>query len=314
MHTQNLVPWQHDHVFGQDRTMPGERRTLLIVVITAIMMVVEIIAGLAFGSMALLADGLHMASHATALGITVLAYVCARRWAADKRFAFGTGKINSLAGFGSAVLLGGFAVVMATESTERLFNPVDIAFDQALIVAVVGLLVNGGSAWLLATTPHAHGHSHGHSHGHGDHHHRHDHNLRAAYFHVLADALTSVLAIVALLAAKYTQANWLDPMIGILGALLVARWSYGLLKESGRVLLDRQADETVTEPLRQAIEGTSDDRVSDLHVWSIGHRIFAAEIRIVSDRPETPDHYRSLIPAHLNIVHASVEVHQCPVH
>lgn len=314
MHTQNLVPWQHDHVFGQDRTMPGERRTLLIVVITAIMMVVEIIAGLAFGSMALLADGLHMASHATALGITVLAYVCARRWAADTRFAFGTGKINSLAGFGSAVLLGGFAVVMATESTERLFNPVDIAFDQALIVAVVGLLVNGGSAWLLATTPHAHGHSHGHSHGHGDHHHRHDHNLRAAYFHVLADALTSVLAIVALLAAKYTQANWLDPMIGILGALLVARWSYGLLKESGRVLLDRQADRTVTEPLRQAIEGTSDDRVSDLHVWSIGHRIFAAEIRIVSDSPETPDHYRSLIPAHLNIVHASVEVHRCPVH
>ena len=314
MHTQNLVPWQHDHVFGQDRTMPGERRTLLIVVITAIMMVVEIGAGVAFGSMALLADGLHMASHATALGITVLAYVCARRWAADTRFAFGTGKINSLAGFGSAVLLGGFAVVMATESTERLINPVDIAFDQALVVAVVGLLVNGGSAWLLVTTPHAHAHSHGHSHGHGDHHHRHDHNLRAAYFHVLADALTSVLAIIALLAAKYTQANWLDPVIGILGALLVARWSYGLLKESGRVLLDRQADPTVTEPLRQAIEGSSDDRVSDLHVWSIGHRIFAAEIRIVSDRPETPDHYRSLIPEHLNIVHASVEGHQCPAH
>ena len=316
MHTNDLLPWQHDHVFGQDRTRPGEKRTLLIVVITAIMMVVEISAGLAFGSMALLADGLHMASHTVALGISVLAYVTARRWAADKRFTFGTGKINSLAGFGSAVLLGGFAVVMATESIGRLFNPIAIAFDQALIVAIIGLLVHGGSAWLLATTPHSHGHGHGHDHGHGHghHHHGHDHNLRAAYFHVLADALTSVLAIVALLAGKYLQANWLDPVMGILGALLVARWSYGLLKESARVLLDFQADDTVSGPLRQAIEGTSDDRVSDLHVWSIGHGIFAAEVRIVSDAPVAPDHYRSLVPENLNVVHIAIEVHKCPAH
>ena len=257
-----------------------------------------------------------MASHTVALGIAVLAYVCARRWAADRRFAFGTGKINSLAGFGSAVLLGGFAVVMATESIGRLFNPIAIAFDQALVVAAVGLLVNGGSAWLLATTPHGHGHGHDHAHGHGqgDHHHRHDHNLRAAYFHVLADALTSVLAIVALLAGKYFEANWLDPVIGILGALLVARWSYGLLKNSGRVLLDHQADSAVTGPLRQAIEGSSNDRVSDLHVWSIGHGIFAAEVTIISDTPEAPDHYRSLVPETLNIVHIAIEIHQCHAH
>ena len=310
MHTHDLLPWQHDHVFGQDRTLPGEKRTLLIVIVTAVMMVVEISAGLAFGSMALLADGLHMASHTVALGISVLAYVSARRWAADKRFTFGTGKINSLAGFGSAVLLGGFAVVMATESIGRLFNPIAIAFDQALVVATIGLLVNGGSAWLLATTPHGHGHGHGH----GDDHHRHDHNLRAAYLHVLADALTSVLAIVALLAGKYLQANWLDPVMGILGAVLVARWSYGLLKESGRVLLDFQAKDAVTEPLRRAIEGTSKDRVSDLHVWCIGHGIFAAEIRIVSDAPAGPDHYRSLVPRNLNVVHVAIEVHKCPVH
>ena len=316
MHTHDLLPWQHNHIFGQDRIRPGEKRTLLIVVITAVMMVVEISAGLAFGSMALLADGLHMASHTVALGISVLAYVTARRWAADKRFTFGTGKINSLAGFGSAVLLGGFAVVMATESIGRLFNPIAIAFDQALIVATIGLLVNGGSAWLLATTPHSHGHGHdhGHGHGHSQHHHGHDHNLRAAYFHVLADALTSVLAIVALLAGKYLQANWLDPVMGILGALLVARWSYGLLKESARVLLDFQAGPAVTGPLREAIEGTSNDRVSDLHVWSIGHGIFAAEIRIVSDAPEVPDHYRSLVPENLNVVHIAIEVHKCPAH
>ena len=314
MHTDNLLPWQHDHVFGQDRTLPGERRTLLIVIVTAVMMVVEISAGLAFGSMALLADGLHMASHTVALGISVLAYVCARRWSADKRFTFGTGKINSLAGFGSAVLLGGFAVVMATESIGRLFNPIAIAFDQALVVATIGLLVNGGSAWLLATTPHTHGHSHGHGHGHGDHHHGHDHNLRAAYFHVLADALTSVLAIVALLGGKYLQANWLDPVIGILGAILVARWSYGLLRESARVLLDFQADDAVTEPLRQAIEGASSDRISDLHVWSIGHGIFAAEIKIVSDAPAEPDHYRSLVPGDLNIVHMAIEIQTCTDH
>jgi len=307
MHTHDLAKWQHDHVFGQNQIRPGERRTLVIVVITAVMMVVEIGAGLLYGSMALLADGLHMGSHAAALGISVLAYVYARRLARDRRFAFGTGKINSLAGFASAVVLGGFAVAMVTESTDRLINPISISFDQALIVAVLGLLVNGGSAWFLSSTPHGHGQGH---HGH----HHHDHNLRAAYLHVLADALISIFAISALLAGKYFGANWLDPVMGILGALLVARWSYGLLKESAQVLLDKQAEPAVIDQLRKTMEGSSNDRISDLHVWNIGHGIYAAEIVIISDEPKTPDHYKSLIPAELNIVHTTIEVHKCPSH
>ncbi len=308
MHTQDLSSWRHDHVFGHDQVKPAERRTLIVVIVTAIMMVIEIVAGILYGSMALLADGLHMASHAAALGLSVVAYIVARRLAADRRFAFGTGKINSLAGFSSAILLGGFSVAMAVESTERLINPVEITFDYALIVAVVGLLVNGGCAVILASTP-----DHHYSHDHG-HHHHHDHNLRGAYLHVLADALTSLLAIVALLAGKYYGLNWLDPVMGILGAVLVARWSYGLIRDSGKVLLDRQASQDNVELLKQSLETDTSDRVSDLHVWSIGHGIYAAEISIVSDDPKTPEHYKSLIPDNLNIVHTVVEVHRCPAH
>ena len=308
MHTQQSSEWTHDHVFGQDRERAGEKRTLLIVVITAVMMVVEIAAGLIYGSMALLADGLHMASHATALGIAVFAYVISRRLASDRRFAFGVGKINSLAGFASAVMLLGFALVMVIESTDRLMNPLSIAFDQALVVAVVGLVVNGVSAWVLITTPHEHGHGHVHGHDH------HDHNLRGAYLHVIADAVTSLLAIVALLAGKYMGASWLDPAMGIVGAALVARWSYGLIRDTSRILLDSQAEERHVVALREAIEEHSTDRVTDLHIWSIGHGIFAAEIAVVSDDPKTPDHYRSLIPSKLKIVHATVEVHRCTKH
>ena len=311
MHTQQLSEWTHDHVFSQDKQRAGEKRTLLIVVITAVMMVVEITAGLIYGSMALLADGLHMASHATALGIAVFAYVISRRLASDKRFTFGVGKINSLAGFASAVMLLGFALVMVIESTDRLIEPLAIAFDQALIVAAIGLVVNGVSAWVLISTPHEH--SHGHTHGHDDHH-GHDHNLRAAYLHVLADAVTSLLAIMALLAGKYMGASWLDPLMGIVGAILVARWSYGLIRETSRVLLDNQAPDDHLTELRESIEAHSTDRVMDLHVWSIGHDIFAAEIAIISDRPNTPEHYKSLIPSHLKIVHVAIEVHQCPGH
>ena len=308
MHTQQSSEWTHDHVFSQDRERAGEKRTLLIVVVTAVMMVVEIAAGLIYGSMALLADGLHMGSHATALGIAVFAYVISRRMASDRRFAFGVGKINSLAGFASAVLLLGFALVMVIESTGRLITPISIAFDQALIVAVVGLVVNGASAWVLISTPHEHGHTHDHDH------HGHDHNLRAAYFHVLADAVTSLLAIVALLAGKYMGANWLDPVMGIVGAALVTRWSYGLIRETSRVLLDKQAGEDQLDLLRKSIEAHSTDRVMDLHIWSIGHGIYAADIAVVSDDPQTPDHYKSLIPSTLNIVHATVEVHRCTDH
>ena len=308
MHTKQLDEWQHSHVFGQDRQRSGEMRTLFVVGLTATMMVIEIIAGLVYGSMALLADGLHMASHALALGIAVFAYVISRRSASDRRYSFGVGKINSLAGFASAVLLMGFALLMVTESTGRLINPLPIAFDQALVVAVIGLIVNGASAWILMSTPHEHGHGHAH-----DHHH-HDHNLRAAYLHVLADALTSILAIAALLAGKYFGANWLDPVMGFVGAALVARWSFSLIKDTSRVLLDKEAGDDMAIALRQSIEGGSSDRIADLHLWSIGHELFAAEITIVSDDPATPAYYKSLIPAHLNVVHATVETHRCTKH
>jgi cation diffusion facilitator family transporter len=231
----NEPHWRsHSHAFGQDRKRPGETRTFIVIVITATMMVVEIGAGLIYGSMALLADGLHMASHAVALSINALAYVYARRHAHDDRFSFGTGKVNTLGGFTGAVLLAGFAIVMVVESVERLVAPVAIAFNQAIFVAVLGLIVNGVSVLILGHRHHpeqAHDletdhdeHVHYHDH---DHHQHHDHNLISAYLHVLADALTSLLAIFALLAAKYFDWIWADPLMGIVGAILVARWSLG---------------------------------------------------------------------------------------
>jgi cation diffusion facilitator family transporter len=309
MHSKDTTRWRHDHVFAQDRVRPGEKRTLIVVAITATMMVVEIAAGLVYGSMALLADGLHMASHAAALGIAFLAYVIARRLAADERFSFGTGKLNSLAGFASAVLLLGFALIMVTESTSRFIAPVEISYNQALVVAVVGLVVNALSAWIFAATPHDHHDHHGHGHTH-----HHDHNLRAAYLHVLADALTSVLAIIALLAAKFYGVNWLDPFMGLVGAALVTRWSYGLIRDSAKVLLDRQADEKTLAAIRESLERNAGDRVTDLHCWHIGPGIYAADFAIVSDTPRSPDEYRSEIPPELGIVHATIEVHHCPDH
>ena len=311
MHDESLKQWQHEHVFSQDEAMPGEKRTLIIVLITSAAMVIELIAGFAYGSMALLADGLHMASHAAALAIAFAAYVIARRLANDKSFAFGTGKVNSLAGFSGAMLLLGFALLMMVESMGRLVDPVDIAYDQALMVAFFGLSINAISAWILARTPHHH-HDHDHQHARRNSAHDHDHNLRAAYLHVIADAVTSMLAIFALLVAKFQGANWLDPAMGIIGAALVTKWSFSLIRDSARVLLDRQADPVTVAELREAIEAESSTRISDLHCWSIGHGILAAEIALVSDRPQEPEYYKALIPQRLGIVHSAVEVHRCP--
>jgi cation diffusion facilitator family transporter len=300
MHTRSLDRWQHDHIFGQDQQRVGERRTLIVIAVTATMMVVEITTGILFGSMALLADGLHMGSHAGALLIALIAYVYARRHARDARFSFGTGKVNALAGFTGAVLLAVFALLMAWESFDRLLDPVPIAFNSAILVAVVGLVVNGGCALILDA-----GHSH-------DHDHHHDHNLRSAYLHVIADALTSVLAIAALLTGKYLGWNWMDPVMGMVGAILVARWSIGLLRISAGVLLDHQAPAEVRDGITRALETEDGDRVADLHVWSIGPGIWAAELVVVTDAPQAAEHYKALLPDELHLVHVSVEVHRCP--
>ena len=284
---------------------------MLVAVLTAAMMVVEIVAGLAFGSMALLADGLHMGSHAVALGIAVFAYVYARRHAHDTRFSFGTGKVNALAGFTGAVLLALFAVMMAWESVVRLLHPVAIAFNQAILVAVIGLLVNGVSVMILGREGPEHEHHH-HDHDHHHHHHHHDHNLRSAYLHVLADALTSVFAIVALASGKYLGWFWMDPIMGVVGAVMVAVWSKGLLQATTRVLLDMQASKDIREAIQDALEHEDGIRVTDLHVWSIGPGLYAAAISIAAPEPRAAEHYHRLLPGELGLVHVTLEVHPLP--
>lgn len=308
----------HDHIFGQDAVRSGERRTIVVVALTAAMMAVEIAAGAVFGSMALLADGLHMASHAAALGIAAFAYRYARNHAADCRYSFGTGKVNALAGFSSGILLLGFALFMAWESVLRFVRPVRIDFDQAILVAAVGLAVNAASVFILGGH-HERGGDRGAENGgrgardaHGDASNEsraHDHNLRAAYLHVLADAVTSVLAIVALVAGKFAGLVWMDPLMGLAGAVLVTRWSGGLLRRTGEVLLDVQAPPALEEAVRRAIEREPGTRITDLHLWCIGPGNFAAEIVVVSRDPGPPEHYRSLLPPGLGLVHATVEVH-----
>lgn len=317
--------FQHDHLFGVDQPREGERKTAIVVGLTAIMMVSEIWAGIVFGSMALLADGLHMASHAVALLVTLAAYLLARRWASDPRFSFGTGKLNPLGGFASAVLLAGFAAIMAIESAQRLFDPVAIHFNSALLVAVIGLVVNGISALLLSHDhhyDHAHhsgdhtlaglgDHEHGHTHGSHIHAHDsqpHDHNLRAAYLHVMADALTSILAIAALLAGKYYGAHWLDPVMGLVGSVLVARWSWGLLKQTGLLLLDGQADQDILSRTQMSLEEIPGVRVTDLHIWEIAPGSRAAAISIVASGAVTVDQCRRALPSAVGIAHATIEI------
>lgn len=305
MHTDNLEQWRHDHVFNQDQKRKGESRTFVVIAITSLMMCVEIATGIMYGSMALFADGLHMASHAVALAINAFAYVYARHHADDPRYSFGIGKVNSLGGFAGAVLLGVFAVMMAAESVERLINPVQIAYNQAVLVAVIGLVVNGGSVLILGVHDHDH-EDHDHSHDQG-----HDHNLRSAYLHVLADALTSVLAIFALLTAKYYGLVWMDPVVGIAGAILVTKWAIGLLRATSRVLLDSQGPEEVVSAIREHIERVGDTRVVDLHVWVIAPGSYAAIISVVAHEPGTPASYKGALPLELGLVHVTVEVDTC---
>ena len=310
MHHANIENWQHSHTFGQEARRPGEQRTIIVIAITGVMMLVEIVAGLLFGSMALLADGLHMASHAAALTITAFAYIYARRHADDPRFSFGTGKVNALGGYSGAILLALFAVLMAWESIDRLLAPVEIVFNQAILVAFLGLIVNGICVVILGVNDH-HDHDH-HDHADHEHVHHHDHNLRSAYLHVLADALTSILAILALLAGKYFGFAWMDPVIGILGAVLVARWSVGLLRSAAGVLLDRQGPCHVRRLITERIESDGDSRIADLHLWSIGPNVSAAMVTVVAHKPAPPDEYKARLPSHLGLVHIAIEVHRCP--
>lgn len=294
--------WQHGHGFGQDQKRPGEVRTIIVIGITGTMMVVEIAAGILFGSMALLADGLHMTSHAVALSINVFAYVYARRHAHDERYTFGTGKVNALGGFTGAILLAFFALIMAWESIKRFVYPVEIVFNQAIFVAVLGLIVNGASVFIL-------GYQNDHPHQEqGNHNHHHDHNLKAAYLHVLADALTSLLAIFALLTAKYLGLIWMDPFMGIVGAVLVSRWSFGLIYDTSSVLLDKRGSEEIRSKIKKCIENDEGIRISDLHLWSVGPNIYAVIITVVTNDPKPAEHYKQLLPSDLNLVHVTVEV------
>jgi cation diffusion facilitator family transporter len=299
MHNHTLKNWQHSHDFVVIHEK-GEKRTTQVLVLTAATMIAEVVAGSVFGSMALLADGWHMGTHAAAFAITIFAYRYSRRHAQDKGFTFGTGKVSVTGGFASAVALAVVALVMAAESVQRFFHPSIIRFDEAIAVAVLGLAVNVICAFLL------YGHSgHGHEEGH---HHHHDHNLKGAYLHVLADALTSVLAIVALTFGKYFGWNWLDPFMGIVGAILITRWSYGLLKDTSSILLDKTIGTDRMQEIVAAIEQDSDNRVSDIHVWKVGPADYAAMISLVTHFPRDPEYYKKLLSAHHELSHITVEV------
>jgi cation diffusion facilitator family transporter len=310
-HTHDHEPHAggHEHVFLGNNHGRNERRIWLVIALTVSMMVIEITAGTVYGSMALVADGLHMSTHAAAVLIAAGAYYFARKHATNRRFTFGTGKLGDLAGFASAVILALIALFIGYESFLRLANPIEISFAQAIGVAVVGLIVNLASAWLLKDD-----HNH-HHHGHGHHDHDHDHgsgghdnNLRAAYLHVLADALTSVLAIAALALGSVYGWLWLDPLMGIVGALVIARWSWGLIRDAGAVLLDYiPADEELPDEIREIIEGEG-DQITDLHVWQLGPGHHGAIVAIRTATPREPSFYRSKLAHIHDLSHVTIEV------
>ena len=305
----NLPP---PHVFDQGNPT-AERNTRWAVLLTVVVMVAEIIGGILFNSMALLADGWHMSSHALALGLSLLAYAAARRFARDGRFTFGTWKIEVLGGYTSALCLVAVAGLMLYHSVERLFAPVPIHYDQAILLAALGLVVNLVCAFLLRDSPdHHHGHEQ-HDHEHHDHDHHQDLNLRSAYLHVLTDAATSVLAIVALTGGKFWGADWLDPVMGLVGAGLVGIWAFGLLRDTGRVLLDAEMDAPVVAEIVEVIEqGPVAAEIVDFHVWRVGRGKYACILSLLVEEQVEPEQFKERLSVHDELVHVTVEVNQRP--
>jgi len=307
MHAQTLETLRHKHDFAVIHKK-GESRAKLVLYLTAVTMIIEIVAGISFGSMALLADGWHMGTHVAAFMITIFAYNYSKKHENNPQFTFGTGKVSVLGGFSSAVALFVVAMIMAVESIGRIFNPEDIKFNEAIAVAALGLFINIISAFLLRGR-------HEHDHHHGDEqpnsHPHHDHNLKAAYFHVMADAITSLLAIAALFAGKIYGWNWFDPVAGLLGALVIARWSSGLIKETSPILLDENTEENKKKLIKTKIEADSDNRIADLHLWKVGPNDYAVIISLVTHFPKPAEYYKELLKDIDYLSHITVEITLC---
>ncbi|WP_339864797.1 CDF family Co(II)/Ni(II) efflux transporter DmeF [Paremcibacter congregatus] len=300
MHQQNTAEdWKHSHNFSA-HNIQGERRTQYVLILTAVTMIAEIIAGSIYGSMALLADGWHMSTHVAAFLIAIFAYRYARKHANNSTYTFGTGKVNVLGGFTSAIALAVVALVMLIESFQRIIDPQTIQFNQAIAVASLGLVINIVSAFLLQ-----------HDHPHDDHEHHHDHNLHAAYIHVLADALTSVLAIVALVMGKYLGWSWLDPIMGIVGAIIITRWAYSLAKQTGPILLDASINDAECLKIKEILEKDSITVVTDIHIWKIAANHYATVISLVTHLPNSTRHYKNLLKDFHKLSHITIEVNKC---
>jgi len=303
----SLDNWTHSHKYNLDNNK-AKKRTYYVLILTAITMVIEIVAGTIYGSMALLADGWHMGTHVTAFMITIFAYSYAKKYENDDRYSFGTGKVNVLAGFTSAIALGIVALLMIIESIFRLYEPQSIHFNEAILVAIIGLIVNVASMFILHDHEH---HHHGEEHHEHHHEHHHDHNIKAAYFHVLADALTSLFAIFALLLGKYYGWNWLDPVMGIVGGIIITKWSIGLVKETSPILLDENINKKYQEKIKEKIENDSDNLISDIHIWKVSANHYAAIISIVTHSAKPTDYYKELLQDFHKLSHITIEVNEC---
>lgn len=306
MHLTEIQRWQHDHNFNQVKRT-AERKTLVVVLLTFFTMLIEILAGWIFNSMALFADGLHMGTHATALSISLFAYILARKYSNDKRFAFGSWKIEILGAYTSAVILGIVGLYVFIASIERILKPLVIIYDYALIVAVSGLIINILSAFIL-------GYDHRHNNQNEEHHHHHhetDLNLKSAFFHIIADAVTSVFAILALFGAKYFHFNWLDPLMGIAGSILIFKWTFTLIKETSRILLDKVMDSPIIHEISKIVESDGDSRISDLHLLRIAENKYACIVSIVAKNPHPVWEYKNKLNRIKEIAHLTIEINHC---